>query len=498
MMKSVILSVCFTAAAASAASLTGNWLIAIPNGDGTVQRTYLNLKQQDGRITGTIRWTLHLFTIDRSSGGPGGFTISGGMPILGTERRKTYRGKLAGNELQLKEILATGPGPTLIARRVPAGEGALPPRIPPPPLRPVRWNGLARTPPMGWNSWNKFANRVDDATVRQIADAMARNGMREDGYVYVTIDDTWAGERDARGEIHPNRKFPDMKALADYVHSRGLKLGIYSSPGPVTCEGYEGSYGHEQQDANTYAAWGIDFLKYDWCGAFMIYKDSEMQAVYQKMGEALLASGRPIVYSICQYGVGEVWKWGADAGGNLWRTGGDIRDTWESMSRIGFSQYPLAPFARPGHWNDPDMLEIGNGGMTDTEYRTHMSLWSMLAAPLIAGNDVRNMTPSIREIVLNREVIAIDQDPAGRQGKRAWQSGMREVWTRELAGGDTALAVFNRAPQDARVTFRWADAGLVNPPSRIRDVWRHTDGKAAGPEYSADVPGHGVVMLRVR
>ena len=192
MMKSLILSVGFTAATASAASLTGNWLIAIPNGDGTVQRTYLNLKQQDGRITGTIRWTLHLFTIDRSSGGPGGFTISGGMPILGTERRKTYRGKLVGNELQLREILATGPGPTLIARRVPAGEGALPPRIPPPPLRPVRWNGLARTPPMGWNSWNKFANRVDDATVRQIADAMARNGMREDGYVYVTIDDTWA------------------------------------------------------------------------------------------------------------------------------------------------------------------------------------------------------------------------------------------------------------------------------------------------------------------
>ncbi len=495
-MKFVILSVCF-AAAASAAGLTGNWLIAFPNGDGTMRRTYLNLKQQDGRITGTIRATLHLYTIDRSTGGPADFTISAGMPILGTERRVTFRGKLAGNELRLTEIWATGPGPERIARRVPEGEGALPPRIPPPPLRPVRWNGLARTPPMGWNSWNRFASRVDDATVRQVADAMARNGMRDAGYIYVNIDDTWAGERDARGKIHPNRKFPDMKALADYVHSKGLKLGIYSSPGPVTCEGYEGSYGYERQDANTYAAWGIDFLKYDWCSAFTIYKDSDMQAVYQKMGEALLASGRPMIYSICQYGVDEVWKWGGDAGGNLWRTAGDIRDTWDSMSRIGFSQSPLAPFARPGHWNDPDMLEIGNGGMTNTEYRTHMSLWSMLAAPLFAGNDVRNMTAAIQEILTNREVIAVDQDPAGIQGKRAWQSGQQEVWTRALSGGDIAVAAFNRAPQRVRVTFRWADAGIAKPPSRIRDLWRHAELQAPGPEYSAEVPGRGVVMLRV-
>jgi alpha-galactosidase len=497
-MKSIAL-LCFTAVTCAAGDLTGNWLVAVPNGDGTMQRTFFNLKQHDGRITGTVRATLHLFSIDRSTGGPENFTISAAMPILGTERRVTYQGKLVGDELQLMEVRAKGGfGPTMIARRVPADEGRLPARIEPPPLRPVPYNGLAKTPPMGWNSWNKFANRIDDATVRGIADAMARNGMRDAGYVYVTIDDTWSGERDARGNIQPNLKFPDMKALADYVHSKGLKLGIYSSPGPVTCEGYEGSFGHEEQDARTYAAWGVDFLKYDWCSAFTIYKDSEMQAVYQKMGEALLAAGRPIVYSLCQYGVGDVWKWGPEAGGNLWRTGGDIRDSWDSMSRIGFSQSPLFPFARPGHWNDPDMLEIGNGNMTDTEYRTHMSLWSMLAAPLIAGNDVRNMSASIRDILMNREVIAIDQDPAGKQGKRVWQSGQQEVWSRDLADGDKAVAVFNRAPQAAKVTFRWTDAGIPKTPSRIRDLWRHADEKATGPEYSAEVPGHGDVLLRVR
>ena len=489
---------CFLAAACAEGNLTGNWLVAIPNGDGTIQRTYLNLKQQDGHITGTIRWTLHLYTIDRSSGGPDNFTISAAMPVLGTERRMTYKGKLVGGELQLVKVLPEGPGEAQVARRVPEGEGRLPAYIPPPALHPVRDNGLARTPPMGWNSWNKFANRIDDATVRGIADAMASNGMRDAGYVYVNIDDTWEGERDAQGNIHPNLKFPDMKALANYVHSKGLKLGIYSSPGPVTCEGYEGSYGHEEQDARTYAAWGIDYLKYDWCSAFTIYKDSEMQAVYQKMGDALLASGRDIVYSICQYGVDDVWKWGPAAGGNLWRTGGDIRDSWESVSLIGFSQDRFAPYARPGHWNDPDMLEIGNGHMTDTEYRTHMSLWAILAAPLIAGNDVRNMPAAIREILTNREVLAVDQDKAGHQGRRVWQSGQQEVWVKDLANGDKAVAVFNRAGGDAKITLRWADAGIPKPPTRICDLWSHSEEKGTGPEYAAAVPGHGVLLLRVR
>ena len=484
-------------ATCAASNLTGNWLIATPNGDGTMRRTYLHLHQQDNRITGTIRATLHLYSIDKATGGPENFTISAAMRILGGERRVTYRGKLAGDQLQVVEVGANGTSPTMFARRVPEGEGALPARIEPPPLHPVRDNGLVRTPPMGWNSWNKFADHIDDATLRGIADAMAVNGMRDAGYNYVNIDDTWEGERDASGNIHPNQKFPDMKALADYVHSKGLKLGIYSSPGPNTCEGYEGSYGHEEQDARTYAAWGIDFLKYDWCGAFTLYKDSEMQAVYQKMGDALLASGRDIVFSLCQYGLVDVWKWGPAAGGNLWRTGGDISDSWESVSRIGFNQNPLSPYARPGHWNDPDMLEIGNGHMTDTEYRTHMSLWSMLAAPLIAGNDVRNMSTSIHDILTNREVIAVDQDQAGLQAKRAWQSGQQEVWTRQLAGGDTAVAVFNRASEDSKVTFRWADAGIPRTPSRMRDLWHHTEQKPLGPEYCSEVPGHGVVLLRV-
>jgi alpha-galactosidase len=490
------LPLCFLIPCA-AADLTGNWLVATPNGDGTLRRVYFHLKQEGGHVTGTIRATLHLYSIDRSTGGPEGFTISAGMALLGGERRVNYRLKRVGDDLEVTQTTGQGPGPVMVAHRVPEGEGALPARIEPPALHPVRDNGLARTPPMGWNSWNHFAGRIDDTTVRQIADAMAANGMRDAGYVYVNIDDTWEGERDSHGNIQPNRKFPDMKALADYVHSKGLKLGIYSSPGPNTCEGYEGSYGHEEQDARTYAAWGIDYLKYDWCGAFTLYKDSEMQAVYQKMGDALLATGRNIVFSVCQYGVGDVWKWAPAVGANLWRTGGDISDSWESMSRIGFGQNALAQYASPGHWNDPDMLEIGNGHMTETEYRTHMSLWSMLAAPLIAGNDVRNMSASIRDILTNREVIAIDQDKAGRQGKRVWQSGQQEVWTRPLANGDTAVALFNRASESAKVTFRWADVGKANAPSYIRDLWSHTEQKASGPAWSADVPGHGVILLRV-
>jgi alpha-galactosidase len=486
------------AATYPAANLTGNWRAATPNGDGTTRRTYFHLQQQGDRITGTIRATLHLFSITESTGGPEDFTITGAMPIGPSVRHVTYRGRLVGNELQMVEVGANGPGAVMIAHRVAEGEGRLPARIEPPPLHAVRENGLARTPPMGWNSWNKFANRIDDATVRGIADAMASNGMRDAGYVYVNIDDTWEGRRDAQGNIQPNQKFPDMKALADYVHSKGLKLGIYSSPGPNTCEGYEGSYGHEEQDAKTYAAWGIDYLKYDWCGALTLYKDSEMQAVYQKMGDALLASGRPIVFSLCQYGFDDVWKWAPEAGGNLWRTAGDIQDSWDSVSRIGFSQDRLAPYARPGHWNDPDMLEIGNGHMSDTEYRTHMSLWSMLAAPLIAGNDVRAMPASIRDILTNREVIAIDQDAAGHQARRVWQSGQQEVWSRDLADGDTAVAVFNRAPGDTKITFRWAAAGISRTPSRVRDLWLHEGLKVTGPEFSAEVPGHGVALLRVR
>jgi len=478
--------------------LTGNWAARGPSTDGYVRSSYFNLKQEGSKITGTIRSTQFYYKIKESTGGPEGFTLIATMQDGKNERRVQYEGKLVGNELHIgRRNRPDQPITEQVAQRAPDGEGALPARVEPPPLHKVPYNGLAKTPPMGWNSWNKFAGRIDDATVRGIADAMAGNGMKDAGYLYINIDDTWEAGRDAQGNIQTNKKFPDMKALADYVHKKGLKLGIYSSPGPDTCAGYEGSYGHEEQDARTYAAWGIDYLKYDWCGARNLYTDEEMPAIYQKMGDALLKTGRPIVYSLCQYGRLDVWKWGADVGGNLWRTTGDIRDTWDSMTGIGFRQNALAEFAKPGHWNDPDMLEIGNGGMTETEYKTHMSLWAMLAAPLLAGNDLRSMTPATLAILTNREVIAVDQDKLGKQGKQVWKAGDQEIWTRPLSGGATAVAVFNRGKDEANISVKWADLGIVKKKV-VRDLWLHQDINTTGTEYAVTVPGHGVVMLRVK
>ena len=356
---------------------------------------------------------------------------------------------------------------------------------------------LAPTPPMGWNSWNKFAEKVDDQAVRGMADAMVSSGMKDAGYVYVNIDDTWEGQRDARGNIQSNSKFPDMKALADYVHSKGLKIGIYSSPGPKTCAGYEGSYQHEEQDAKTWAAWGIDYLKYDWCSAEKVYKPSDMPAVYKKMGDALKATGRPIVYSLCQYGLQKVWEWGASIGGNLWRTTGDIEDKWDSMSAIGFDkQTNLEKYAGPGHWNDPDMLEVGNGGMTNVEYQTHMSLWAMLSAPLLAGNDLRNMTPAIHDILTNKEVIAIDQDKLGDQGRRFSKDGGGEAWYKQLANGDLAVGLFNRGEGMESVVAQWEILGLKGK-HKVRDLWTHTDLGSFRDGYSAAVQAHGVILLRI-
>ncbi|MGH9486711.1 MAG: glycoside hydrolase family 27 protein [Terriglobales bacterium] len=364
------------------------------------------------------------------------------------------------------------------------------------PFRPLPSNGLARTPPMGWNSWNHYEDKVNAAVIRKTAGLLVSTGMAAAGYVYVNIDDTWEGTRDAAGNIRPNSKFPDMKALAEYVHSKGLKLGLYSSPGPRTCAGYTGSYNHEAQDARTYAAWGIDYLKYDWCSASQVYTPKQMPAVYEKMARALHATGRPIVFSLCEYGWENVGHWGAAAGGNLWRTTGDIEDNYASMARNGFSQNGRQNAAGPGHWNDPDMLEIGNGGMSDTEYRTHMSLWAMLAAPLIAGNDLGKMTPDILAILTNRDVIAVDQDPLGRQGWRASHEGSLETWKRPLAGGATALALFNRGTQAASMTATWAKLGVRANP-QIRDLWEHRNFRSPG-HYTVTVPAHGVVMLRVQ
>ncbi len=485
-------------ASAYAADVTGNWLYVRQLPDGTSQRTYFVLKEVGGHITGEVHGNQFSVIVLQSTGDADGFTLETGPKDGNMQRRREYEGKLVGDELYLTTVRAPGQErAVLVAHRVPASEGALPARIPPPALHIVTPNGLAQTPPMGWNSWNKFAGKVDDAGVRAAADAIASNGMRAAGYIYVNIDDTWQGERDAKGNIHTNSKFPDMKVLADYVHSKGLKIGIYSSPGPYTCAGYEGSYGHEEQDARTYAAWGFDYLKYDWCSASTIYEDDDMQAVYQKMGDALQASGRPIVYSLCQYGRADVWKWGPQVSGNLWRTTDDIQDNWASMTKIGFSQSNIAPYAGPGHWNDPDMLEIGNGGMTDIEYQTHMSLWAMLSAPLLAGNDLGHASPEIIAILTNHDVIAVDQDQLGKQATRLSKSGDQEIWAKDLSGNAKTVAFFNRAADSAKVTVKWSDLGLSAPPRHARDLWLHREVKLEGFGFAAQVPGHGVVLLRV-
>jgi alpha-galactosidase len=312
---------------------------------------------------------------------------------------------------------------------------------------------VAQTPPMGWNSWNYFAGKVTDKDIRDSADQIVASGMRDAGYIYVNIDDTWEGERDANGVLHSNEKFPDMKTLADYIHSKGLKIGIYSSPGPKTCANFEGSLGHEEQDAQLYASWGIDYLKYDLCSFHKIMqakapndKAAQMRlmiAAYDKMGKALKAAGRPIVYSFCQYGWDSVWEWAPSVGGNLWRTTGDISANWDRIYDLLSQQSGLETYAGPGHWNDPDMLEVGNGKLSLAENRSHFSMWAILAAPLLAGNDLPHMTPEVKAILTNRDVIAIDQDRLGRQGSRVYSDGEVEVWTRPLSGGALAIAVLN-------------------------------------------------------
>ena len=368
---------------------------------------------------------------------------------------------------------------------------------------------VAPRPPMGWNSWNHFAGRVTDADIRSAADFLVNTGMRDAGYVYVNIDDTWQGKRDANGLLHSNERFPDMKALSDYIHAKGLKFGIYSSPGARTCAGYEGSLGHEADDARMYAAWGVDFLKYDLCSLREDMKNAKadhpddpdvtknlMIAAYRKMGDALRASGRTIVYSLCQYGVDQPWTWGPSVGASMWRTTGDISDSYARMSKIGFSQAGLAGFAGAGHWNDPDMLEIGNGKMSEDEYRTHMSLWAILAAPLLAGNDLSKMGEADRRILTNKEAIAIDQDALGKQGDRLYQNGDLEVWTRPLSGGRVAVGLFNRGASASDISIQLAQVGFPRG-GKLRDVWKQKDLGSHSGTFTDTVPTHGVTLLIV-
>ncbi|WP_371417451.1 glycoside hydrolase family 27 protein [Granulicella sp. S190] len=367
----------------------------------------------------------------------------------------------------------------------------------------------AATPPMGWNSWNFFAGKVTDKDIRDTADLLVSTGMRDAGYVYVNIDDTWQGDRDAQGVMHPNSKFPDMKALADYVHSKGLKLGIYSSPGAQTCAHFGGSLGHEQQDADLYASWGMDYLKYDLCSyrqnmlaeapndipkQYKMMRDS-----YELMHQALAKAGRPIVYSLCQYGWDAVWTWGPSVNASLWRTTGDISPNFDRMSLIGREQAGLARFAGPGHWNDPDMLEVGNGKLTHDENVTHMSMWAMLAAPLIAGNNLTLMSPDIKSILTNSEVLAIDQDPLGHQAERIFAEGPIEIWSRPLKGGATALAIFNFSDSTSDlhgITLHLAEAGIKGSP-KAHEIWSAKDLGPITDNTRFTLPGHSTILLKL-
>ncbi|KPJ64916.1 hypothetical protein AMK68_00060 [candidate division KD3-62 bacterium DG_56] len=361
---------------------------------------------------------------------------------------------------------------------------------------------LALTPPLGWNSWNVWGCAVDAEKVRQAADWMVKTGLAAHGFQYINIDDCWEGGRDANGEIQTNEKFGDMKALADYVHGKGLKLGIYSSPGPKTCAGYEGTYEHEEQDARTWAKWGIDYVKYDWCSYQQVATGEgrdRLQRPYHKMREALDKCGRDIAFSLCQYGMGEVWEWGAEVGGNCWRTTGDIRDSWGSMSGIGFGQDGHERYAGPGHWNDPDMLVVGKVGwgpnlhptkLTPNEQITHITLWCLLSSPLLIGCDMSQMDQFTIDLLSNDEVLL--GKPAGRRA----QEGQTEIWARPLWDGTTAVGLFNRGSFGAEVTAKWADLGLEGPQP-VRDLWQNKDLGTFDGSFGAQVPAHGAVLVKI-
>ncbi len=361
---------------------------------------------------------------------------------------------------------------------------------------------LAPTPPMGWNSWNKFGCNVSEKLLRDMTDAMVDSGMKTAGYQYVVIDDCWQVGRDENGNIQPDpQRFPSgMKALADYVHGKGLKFGLYSDAGTKTCAGRPGSRGYEFQDARQYAAWGVDYLKYDWCST----DTQNAEATYTTMHNALKASGRAIVFSLCEWGKSKPWLWAKNVG-NLWRTTGDISDCWDCKTEwstgwltILDQQAGLESFAGPGHWNDPDMLEVGNGGMNLTEYRSHFSFWNLLAAPLMAGNDLKNMTPEIKEILTNQEVLAVDQDPLGMQGRRVSQNGDAEVWVKQLHDGSRAVVLFNRGKEDREISTSWVELGYpARLPAAVRDLWSKKDLGKFTDKFSAKVAAHGVVMIRV-
>ncbi len=369
----------------------------------------------------------------------------------------------------------------------------------------------ALTPPMGWNSWNCFGCDINETLIRETAEAMVASGMKAVGYEYIIIDDCWQVGRDDDGYILADpQRFPGgMKALGDYIHSLGLKFGIYSCAGIHTCQGRPGSRGHQFQDALRYAEWGVDFLKYDWCEN----DGQNARAAYKTMSDALKASGRPVVFSICEWGENKPWEWGAGIG-HLWRTTSDIQNLFQGkLSNGGMGvldildlQVDLWPYAGPGHWNDPDMLEVGNEGLSTEESRSHFTLWAMLAAPLIAGNDLRNMTPEIREILTNPEVITIGQNPMGLQGFRFLDMGDREIWIKFLGKGEAAVCFLNRSDLPWREQYYWQKFNVYHrgrslrfdrQTYKLRDLWRHQECPITDRRLPLDIPGHGVLLLRL-
>ena len=366
-----------------------------------------------------------------------------------------------------------------------------------------KFEQLAKTPPMGWNSWNKFGCDVSEKLIMEIADAMAASGMADVGYEYVVIDDCWQVSRDENGEVIADKeRFPHgIKYLADYIHSKGLKFGIYSCAGTKTCQERPGSRGYEYQDARTYARWGVDYLKYDYCYT----STQDARASYSSMRDALFAAGRPVVFSLCDAGEHKPWEWAKDVG-HLWRTRGDIIDLWDAMLNILDQQNVLASYAGPGHWNDPDMLEVGNGGMTAEEYKTHFSLWCMLAAPLMAGNDLRSMDKETRAILTNEEVIALDQDTLGKQGYIFRDNGDYEIWIKKLANNEKAACLLNRSDEVKNVQVDFAlllkakDYWRPNPYElqdyKVRDLWKHEDLKLEKSVQYVEMPPHSVKVYR--
>lgn len=461
------------------------------------------------RIVGTTPGRPFLFLVPATGGGPlryGAAHLPEGLRVDADTGIISGAVTEAGITDAVLEVSGTG-GKTTRGLRIVAEPGR-----------------LALTPPMGWNPWNIWAREIDAQKIRDAADLLVSTGLAAHGYQYVNLDDCWAGKRDENGVMHSNDRFPDMNALGDYIHAKGLKFGMYTSPGPETCAGYEGSYGHEEQDAQLYASWGVDYLKYDWCSYTSLLKSGsaeELQRPFRIMRAALDKCGRDIVYSWSQGGIGKVYTWGAALSGNLWRTTGDINATWESMSGIGFAQNPAAPFAQPGHWNDPDMLVAGvtkweKAHLTPDEVMTHITLWSLLAAPLLLGCDLSKLDAFTLELLTNDEMIDVNQDPLGQSATRremqgVWAMAARklapsawrdtrdvwgEVWARPLSDGTIAAGLFNRGGDTGVFRAHWEALGIAGKQP-VRDLWHHEDLGVHDDAFQAVIPPHGAVFIKI-